>query len=80
VKGRDFCGHSKRRDKCWHLFFPALDALVVLGMLRDWVVDGRVNKVYRYALPGMIVVQSAAMYAWKVNPGCWQGITRAILG
>jgi hypothetical protein len=63
-----------------NLFFPALDCLIVLGMARDWVVDGRVHKVYLYALPAMIVVQSFAIYAWRVNPAWWAAITRAILG
>jgi len=63
-----------------NLFYAALDFLIVLGMMRDWVVDGRVHKVYLYALPLMIVVQNLAIYAWRVNPGWWQGITHAILG
>jgi len=63
-----------------NLFYAGLDFLIVLGMARDWVVDGRVHKVYLYALPPMIVLQSLAIYAWRVNPGWWQGITHAILG
>jgi hypothetical protein len=34
-----------------NLFYPTLDLLIVLGMVRDWIVDGRVHKVYLYALP-----------------------------
>jgi hypothetical protein len=63
-----------------NLFYPILDLLMVLGMVRDRVVDGRVHKVYLYALPPMIVVQSLAVYAWRVNPAWWQRITHAILG
>jgi hypothetical protein len=63
-----------------NLFYPALDCLIVLGMARDWVVDGRVHRVYLYALPAMIVVQSLAIYTWRINPGWWAGITHAILG
>ncbi|HZD30287.1 MAG TPA: hypothetical protein VE779_01370 [Candidatus Angelobacter sp.] len=63
-----------------NLFYPALDALMVLGAARDLVVDGRVHKVYRYALPVLIVGQSLAMYAWRANPAWWQTITRAIMG
>ena len=63
-----------------NLAYPTLDLLIVLGMLRDWVVDGRVHKVYLYALPFLIVAQSLAMYAWKINPRWWQVVTRAILG
>lgn len=63
-----------------NLFYAALDLLVVLGMLRDWNVDGRVHKVYCYALPMMVVWQYSAIYLWKANPAWWQGVTRAIVG
>jgi hypothetical protein len=62
------------------LFYAGVDCLIVLGMARDWVVDGRVHKVYLYTLPPMIALQSLAIYLWRVNPGWWQGITHAILG
>jgi hypothetical protein len=62
-----------------NLFFPFLDCLILLGVARDWFVDGRVHKVYLYALPPIIALQSLAMYAWRINPGWWQSITRAIL-
>jgi hypothetical protein len=62
------------------LFFPALDLLIVLGMARDWLVEGRVHKVYLYALPVMIVLQSFAVYTWRVNPAWWANITHAVLG
>ena len=41
-------------------------------MSRHGVVRGRPNKVCRYALPLQIVVQTLAMYAWRVNPGVGQ--------
>jgi hypothetical protein len=71
-----------RFDFCFdhNLFYPALDLLIVLGMVRDWVVDGRVHKVYLYALPSFIVLQSVAVYAYRANPGWWQATTHAILG
>jgi len=62
------------------IFYAGLDLLIVLGMLRDWVVEGRVHKVYLYALPVMIVAQSLTVYAWRADPAWWQGITHAILG
>ena len=63
-----------------NLSFPTLDCLILLGMTRDWIVDGRVHKVYLYALPALIVVQSLAIYAWRVNPRWWQVITHSLLG
>ena len=62
------------------LFYAALDCLILLGVVRDWVVDKRVHKVYLYALPSLIVVQSLAIYAWRINPKWWQAITQAIVG
>lgn len=62
------------------IFYAGLDLLIVAGMIRDWIVDGRVHKVYLYALPPMIVLQSSAVYLWRVNPAWWQGITHAIVG
>lgn len=62
------------------IFYAGLDLLIVLGMMRDWIVDRRVHKVYLYALPPMILLQSLAVYAWRMNPAWWQGITHAILG
>lgn len=62
------------------LFFPCLDLLILLGVGRDLMVDGRVHKVYRYALPVLIVGQSLAVYMWRVNPAWWQSVTRVIIG
>lgn len=62
------------------LFFPALDVLIVSGMARDWAVDGRVHPVYRYGLPAMIVLQSFAMYVYRVNPVWWAAVTRVVVG
>jgi hypothetical protein len=62
-----------------NLFFPALDLLIVLGMVRDWWVDGRVHKIYFYVLPPLMVGQALAVYLWRINPGWWQGITHAIM-
>ena len=62
------------------LFYPALDALIVAGILRDLVVDGRVNRVYLYVFPAMIVLQAVATYLERANPRWWQAATMTILG
>ena len=62
------------------IFYLGVDLLIVLGIMRDRFVDGRIHRVYLYALAPMIVVQNLAIYMWRVNPGWWQGITHAILG
>jgi hypothetical protein len=63
-----------------NLFFLCLDLLMGLGIMRDWIVDRRVNKVYLYALPALIVGQNLAIYLWRVDPAWWRGITHAIVG
>jgi hypothetical protein len=62
------------------IFYAGLDLLIVAGMMRDLVVDGRIHKVYLYALPVLIVGQSFAVYLWRANPAWWQAVTHAILG
>jgi hypothetical protein len=62
------------------LFYPALDLLIVAGILRDLVVDGRVNRVYLHVFPAMIVLEALATYLERVNPSWWQATTLAILG
>jgi hypothetical protein len=47
---------------------------------RDWVVDGRVNKIYIYVFPAMIALQAWATYLERANPSWWQAATQAILG
>jgi hypothetical protein len=64
----------------YNLFYPCLDLMIVLGVVRDLVVDRHVNKVYLYALSVLIVGQSLSLYMWRIDPPWWQSITRAILG
>ena len=63
-----------------NLFYPALDVLIAAGMLRDLIVDGRVNKVYVYGFPSLIVLQAWATYLQRANPSWWQAATQAIVG
>jgi hypothetical protein len=63
-----------------NLFYPALDLLIVAGILRDLVVDGRVNKIYVYVFSVIIVLQALATYLERVNPTWWQAATLTILG
>jgi hypothetical protein len=62
-----------------NLFYPVLDLLIVAGMARDLIVEGRIHKVYLYVLPVMIVGQALAVYLWRGDPAWWQGITRAFM-
>ena len=62
------------------LYFPAIDLLILAGIFRDLIVDGRVNRAYAYTFPAMILLQGFSTYLQRVNPGWWQATTHAILG
>ena len=61
------------------LFYPSLDLVVLLGLARDLLVNRSVHKVYRYALPALILCQGVTIYLWRGAPAWWMGLTRAIL-
>ena len=62
------------------LFFPLVDLVIGLGVLRDLIVDRRVHKVYLIALPTLIVAQAFVTYAWTYNSAWWLRIAQAIIG
>jgi hypothetical protein len=62
------------------LFFACVDLLILAGVARDFAVDGRVHKVYRYALPLLILGQSIAIYLWHGALTWWLGMTKAMVG
>jgi hypothetical protein len=63
-----------------NLFFACLDAVLLLGVARDLLVNRRVHTVYRYALPLVIMGQGLAIYLWRGAPSWWLRITHAIIG
>jgi hypothetical protein len=62
------------------LFFPCLDAVILLGLARDLLVNRRIHAVYRYALPPLFLAQAVATYLWRSSPAWWLHLTRSILG
>jgi hypothetical protein len=62
------------------LFFVLVDAVMLLGVARDLLVDRRVHKVYVYAIPALVVGQNLAIYLWRGAPGWWLSACRETLG
>lgn len=61
-------------------FAPAgVDALILLGMLRDIIVERRIHKVYLYALPTMIFLQIIAEYTSAHQSSWWIAIGKSLL-
>ena len=63
-----------------NLLFWCLDGVILLGVVRDLLVDRRVHKVYLYALPVLVVGQNVAIYLWRHPPGWWMSMCRETLG
>jgi hypothetical protein len=62
------------------LFFVCVDAVMLLGVARDLLVDRRVHKVYLYAMPVLVIGQNLAIYLWRGSPGWWVSSCKEILG
>jgi hypothetical protein len=62
------------------LFYVCVDAVMLLGVARDLLVDGRVHKVYLYAIPMVVIGQNLAIYLWHGAPGWWVSGCKEILG
>jgi hypothetical protein len=57
-----------------------VDLLILLGVLRDWMVNRKVHPVYAYALPALIAGQTAVMYANVHKSAVWMRIAHALVG
>jgi hypothetical protein len=62
------------------LFYLCVDVVMLLGVARDLLVDGRVHKVYLYGIGALVVGQNLAIYLWRAAPGWWVSGCKEILG
>jgi Na+-transporting NADH:ubiquinone oxidoreductase subunit NqrE len=60
--------------------FVGVDALILCGAARDWIVDRSVNAVYRYALPAIVAGQVVTVTLFATAPPWWLAISHAIIG
>jgi hypothetical protein len=63
-----------------NLFILCVDAVMLLGVARDLMVDKRVHKVYLVALPCIFVAQAFTIYTWRGASPWWMSIAHSILG
>lgn len=63
-----------------HLFFLCLDVVILLGPVRDLVVNRSIHKVYRVAVPLLWAAQYGIIYLWVGAPTWWLHLTQGILG
>jgi hypothetical protein len=63
-----------------NVFYLSVDAVMLLGVARDLLVDKRVHKVYLYAIPLLVVGQNLAIYLWRGAPAWWMSMCKEMLG
>jgi hypothetical protein len=61
-------------------FYAGVDVLILLGVMRDLIVNRRVHPVYLYVLPVFIACQSVVIYTSDHSLRYWVRISHAILG
>jgi hypothetical protein len=61
-------------------FYLGVDSVILLGVIRDLLVNRRVHPIYRIVLPALIVMQATAMYLFLGAPAWWVRIAHAIGG
>jgi hypothetical protein len=61
-------------------FYAGVDALILLGVLRDLIVNRRVHAVYRWALPPIMLLQLEALTIYTHRSAWWLPIGKAFLG
>jgi len=63
-----------------NFFYAGVDLLIILGACRDWIVAKKVHSVYLYALPILVIGQTAVIYTINHQLSYWLRIAHAILG
>jgi hypothetical protein len=63
-----------------NLFAVCVLGVMVLGVVRDLLVDKRVHKVYLIALPCLTVAYSLAIYTWRAASPWWVAFAHSLLG
>jgi uncharacterized membrane protein YozB (DUF420 family) len=59
--------------------YVGVDALILLGWGRDWLINKRIHPVYLYALPAAFLGQSLALYLDLSRSPTWMTIAHRIL-
>jgi hypothetical protein len=63
-------------DNAWYV---AVDALILAGVARDWLVMRRVHPVYLYGLPMLVLGQATAMWTYLSEAPTWVAIAQTLL-
>lgn len=57
-----------------------VDGLILLGVIRDLILNRKVQVVYIYALPALMAFQALMVELWIRHTTWWMKVTEAIMG
>jgi uncharacterized membrane protein YozB (DUF420 family) len=60
--------------------YVGVDALILLGLARDWIVNKRIHPVYLYSFPAVLLAQSIALHLYLSGSPVWVAIADRLLG
>jgi hypothetical protein len=60
--------------------YVGVDALILLGMCRDWIVNKRIHPVYLYSLPAALLGQLIALHLDLSRSPAWLAIAHRLVG
>jgi Na+-transporting NADH:ubiquinone oxidoreductase subunit NqrE len=61
-------------------FYLGVDGLILLGVLRDLLINRRVHPAYAWFVPSLVLLQLGAVFIWQNRPEWWLRIGRAFIG
>ncbi|WP_266171076.1 hypothetical protein [Dyella subtropica] len=62
-----------------HTWYAYVDALILAGMLRDWLMTRRMHPVYAIGLSALVLGQMATMWILISKAAWWWGIANRLL-
>ena len=63
-----------------NLFYAGVDAVILLGVVRDLLVNRRVHRVYLISLPVLIACQAFVVHTYTSGAAWWLRIADRVLG
>jgi hypothetical protein len=60
--------------------YACADALILCGVVRDWLIDRKLQAVYRYALPALVAGQAVTTATFAAAPPWWLAVVHRIIG
>jgi hypothetical protein len=60
--------------------YVGIDALILLGLGRDWILNKRIHPVFLYGLPAAVLGQLIALHLFLTRSPAWMAIAHWLIG